>query len=86
MSKEKSNTTSSQTEVMPSFTQEVEKEAYLMIKDYGKVEAEKVAIEYANDWVEEINSLEYYDGEKIKRMNNRKMYWLTVANVIKNWT
>jgi len=35
--------------VMPSLIQEVEKEAYLMINAYGKVEAEKVAIGYAND-------------------------------------
>lgn len=71
--------------VMPSFIQEVEKEAYIMINAYGKIEAEKVAIGYANDWVKEINELKYYDGEKIKRMDDRKRYWLTVASAIKNW-
>ena len=71
--------------VMPSFIQEVEKEAYIMINAYGKIEAEKVAIGYANDWVKEINELKYYDGEKIKRMDDRKWYWLTVASAIKNW-
>ena len=70
--------------VMPSFIQEVEKEAYIMINAYGKIEAEKVAIGYANDWVKEINELKYYDGEKIKRMDDRKWYWLTVASAIKN--
>lgn len=71
--------------VMPSFIQEVEKEAYIMINAYGKIEAEKVAIGYTNDWVKEINELKYYDGEKIKRMDDRKWYWLTVASAIKNW-
>lgn len=71
--------------VMPSFIQEVEKEAYLMINAYGKVEAEKVAVGYANDWVKEINALKHYDGEKIKRMDDRKWFWLTVASAIKNW-
>lgn len=71
--------------VMPSFIQEVEKEAYIMINAYGKIEAEKVAIGYAKFWVKEINELKYYDGEKIKRMDDRKWYWLTVASAIKNW-
>ena len=71
--------------VMPSFIQEVEKEAYIMINAYGKKEAEKVAIGYANDWIKEINELKHYDGEKIKRMDDRKWYWLTVASAIKNW-
>lgn len=71
--------------VMPSFIQEVEKEAYLMINAYGKIKAEKVAVGYANDWVKEINALKHYDGEKIKRMDDRKWYWLTVASAIKNW-
>lgn len=71
--------------VMSSFIQEVEKEAYLMINAYGKIGAEKVAIGYANDWIKEINELKYYDGEKIKRMDDRKWYWLTVASAIKNW-
>lgn len=55
-----------------SFTQEVEKKAYLMINAYGKIEAEKVARGYANDWNKEINELKHYDGEKIKRMDDRK--------------
>jgi len=71
--------------VMPSFIQEVEKEAYLMMQKYGKAEAEKVAVGYANDWVKEINELPHYNGEKIKRMDDRKWYWLTVASAIKNW-
>lgn len=71
--------------VMPSFIQEVEKEAYLMIKKYGKAEAEKVAVGYANDWIKEINELKHYNGENIKRMDYRKWYWLTVASAIKNW-
>ena len=73
--------------------QEVEKEAYLMLNAYGKIEAEKVAIGYANDWIKVINELKYYDsekikridGEKIKRRDDRKLYWLTVASAIKNW-
>lgn len=72
--------------VIPSFTQEVEKKAYLMINAYGKIEAEKVAVGYANDWNKEIYELEHYDGEKIRRMDARKGYWLTVASAIKNWT
>lgn len=71
--------------VIPSFIHEVEKKAYLMINAYGKIEAEKVAVGYANDWNKEINELKHYDGEKIKRMNDRKWYWLTVASAIKNW-
>jgi hypothetical protein len=71
--------------VIPSFTQEVEKEAYLMINAYGKIEAENVAVGYANGWIKEINELKHYDGEKIKRMDDRKWYWLTVASAIKNW-
>ncbi len=68
-----------------SFTQEVEKKAYLMINAYGKIEAEKVAVGYANDWIKEINELKRIDSEKIKRMDDRKWYWLTVASAIKNW-
>ena len=68
-----------------NFTQEVEKEAYLMINAYGKIEAEKIAVGYANDWIKEINELKHYDSEKIKRMDDRKWYWLTVASTIKNW-
>ena len=79
--------------VIPSFVQEVEKKAYLMINAYGKIEAEKVAIGYANDWIKVINELKSYDSEKIKRidsekikrMDDRKWYWLTVASAIKNW-
>ncbi len=71
--------------VIPSFIQEVEKKAYLMINAYGKTKAEKVAVGYANDLNKEINELKHYDGEKIKRMNDRKWYWLTVASTIKNW-
>ena len=71
--------------VTPSFTQEVEKEAYLMVNAYGKIEAEKVARGYANDYHKEINELKHYDGEKIKRMDDKKWYWLTVASAIKNW-
>lgn len=72
--------------VVSNFIQEVEKEAYLMIQKYGKAKAEKVAVGYANDWVREINELPYYNGEKIKRMDDRKWYWLTVSNAIKNWS
>lgn len=72
-------------DVMPSFIQGVEKEAYLMINAYGKMEAEKVAIAYANEWIKEINELKHYDGEKVKRMDDRKWYWLTVGSTIKNW-
>lgn len=68
-----------------SITQEVKKEAYLMINAYGKIEAEKVAVGYASGWIKEINELKHYDGEKIKRMDDRKWYWLTVASAIKNW-
>lgn len=71
--------------VMPSFIQEVEKEAYLMINAYGKIEAEKVAVGYANYRIKEINELKHYDGEKIKRMDDKKWFWLTVASAIKNW-
>ena len=71
--------------VIPSFIQEVEKKAYLMINAYGKIEAEKVAVGYANDLNKEINELKHYDSEKIKRMDDRKLYWLTVASAIKNW-
>lgn len=69
---------------MPSFIQEVEKEAYLMIQKHGKAEAKKVAVLYANECVKEIKELPYYNGEKIKRINDRKMYWLTVASAIEN--
>lgn len=68
-----------------SFIQEVEKEAYLMINAYGKIEAEKVAVGYANYLIKEINELKHYDGEKIKRMDDKKWFWLTVASAIKNW-
>jgi hypothetical protein len=71
---------------IPSFIQEVEQQAYLMINAYGRVEAETIAIIIANSWIKEINELKHYDGEKIKRMDDRKWYWLTVASAIKNWT
>jgi hypothetical protein len=71
--------------VMPSFIQEVEKEAYLMIKKYGKENAEKIAIGYANDWIKNINTLPYYDKDKVSSMDIKKWYWLTVASAIKNW-
>ena len=71
--------------VMPSFIQEVEKEVYLMINAYGKLEAEKVAIGYAKDCIKDINELPYYDKEKVSSMSSKKWYWLTVASAIKNW-
>lgn len=70
---------------IPSFIQEVETEAYLMINAYGKLEAEKVAIGYANDLIKDINELPYYDKEKVSSMSSKKWYWLTVASAIKNW-
>ena len=89
MSKEQNNQKENEAlhigRVMPSFIQEVEKEAYLMINAYGKFEAEKVAIGYANDWIKDINELPYYDKEKVSSMSNKKWYWLTVASAIKNW-
>jgi hypothetical protein len=71
--------------VMPSFIQEVEKEAYLMIKKYGKEYAEKTAIGYANDLIKDINALPYYDKDKVSSIDSKKWYWLTVASAIKNW-
>jgi len=70
--------------VIPSFIQEVEKEAYSMINTYGKLEAEKFAIGYANDWIKDINALPFYDKDKVSSMDSKKWYWLTVASAIKN--
>ena len=69
-----------------SFTQEVEKKAYLMINAYGRIEAEKVARGYAKDWFKEKNKLKHYDAEKLERMADKMWYWLTVTRAIKNWT
>lgn len=56
-----------------------------MIKKYGKENAEKIAIGYANDWIKNINTLPYYDKDKVSSMDIKKWYWLTVASAIKNW-
>ena len=65
-----------------TYIQKIERDAYLMIKEYGKIDAEKIAVSYAKDWIKEINKLEQYDIEKIKRMEDRKWYWFAVATTI----
>lgn len=50
--------------VMPSYLQEVEKEAYMMIQKYGKKRAEEEATLNAERYIKDINNLEYYNAEK----------------------
>ena len=56
--------------VMPSYLQEVEKEAYMIIQKYGKKRAEEEAILTAKSYIEDINNLEYYDAEKNRFVGN----------------
>lgn len=51
-------------DVMPSYLQEVEKEAYMMIQKYGKKRAKEEAILTAESYIEDINNLKYYNAEK----------------------
>lgn len=67
---------------MPSYLQEVEKEAYLMIRKYGKKRAEEEAILTAESYIEDINNLEYYNAEKIALWDKRKFFWLEVAKCV----
>lgn len=71
--------------VMPSYLQEVEKEAYRMIEKYGKKRAEEEAILTAESYIEDINNLEYYNAEKIDLWDKRKFFWLEVAKCVRNW-
>lgn len=71
--------------VMPSYLQEVEKEAYTMIQKYGKKLAEEEAILTAESYIDDINNLEHYDAEKIDRWDNRKWFWIEVAKCVRNW-
>lgn len=73
-------------DVMPSYLQEVEKEAYMMIQKYGKKRAEEVATLNAERYIEDINNLKYYNAEKIDLWNKRKFFWFEVAMRINNWT
>ena len=73
-------------DVMPSYLQEVEKEAYMMIQKYGKKRAEEVATLNAERYIEDINNLDYYNAEKIDLWNKRKFFWFEVAKRINNWT
>ena len=71
--------------VIPSYLQEVEKEASTMIQKYGKKRAEEEAILNAESYIEDINSLKYYNAEKIDLWDKRKFFWLEVAKCVRNW-
>jgi len=71
--------------VMPSYLQQVEKEAYSMIHRYGKKRAEEEAILTAESYIDDINNLEHYDADKIDKWDKRKFFWLEVAMKISNW-
>lgn len=71
--------------VMPSYLQEVEKEAFIMIQKYGKKRAEEEAILIAESYIEDINNLEYYNAEKIDLWDKRKFFWLEVVKCVRDW-
>ncbi len=71
--------------VMPSYLQQVEKEAYSMIQRYGKKRAEEEAILTAESYIDDINNLEHYDADKIDALDKRKFFWFEVAMKISNW-
>lgn len=71
--------------VMPSYLQEVEKEAYRMIEKYGKKRAEEEAILTAESYIEDINNLKYYNAKIIDLWDQRKFFWLEVAKCVRNW-
>jgi hypothetical protein len=71
--------------VMPSYLQQVEKEAYGMIQKYGKKRAKGEAILTAESYIDDINNLEYYDANKIDVWDKSKFFWLDVAMKISNW-
>lgn len=69
--------------VMSSYLQEVEKEAYGMIQKYDKKRAYEEAILNAEGYIEDINNLEYYNAEKIDLCNKRKFFWFEVAKCVR---
>jgi len=71
--------------IMPSYLQEVEKDAYMMTQKYGKKHAEEEAILNAEGYIEDINNLEYYNAEKIDLWDKRKFFWFEVAMCVRNW-
>ena len=71
--------------IMPSYLQEVEKDAYMMTQKYGKKHAEEEAILNAEGYIEDINNLKYYDAEKVDLWDKRKFFWFEVAMCIRNW-
>ncbi len=71
-------------DVIPSYLQEVEKEAYTMIQKYGKKRAKEEAILIAESYIEDINNLKYYNAEKIDLWDMRKFFWLEVVKCVRN--
>lgn len=72
--------------IIPSYLQDVEKEAYMMIQKYGVKLAEEEAVLIAESYIGYIFNLKYYNAEKIYLWDTRKFYWLEVAKCVRNWT
>lgn len=72
--------------VLPSYLQEVEKEAYMIIQMYGKKRAEEKVTLIAESYIKDINNLKYYNAEKIDLWDKRKFFWFEVAKCVRNWT
>jgi len=71
--------------VMPSYSQRVEKEAYEMIKKYGKIQAIIECENHINDRRKEINEMMYYDADKITACQDTINYFSYVQLAIHNW-
>jgi hypothetical protein len=63
---------------------QIEKEAYLMNKKYGKEKAIQEAKNIAESYIKDIEALPYFDVEKIDKWRFKKMFWLSVASKIEN--
>lgn len=71
--------------VKPSFRPEIERGAADMISKYGKEKAYKNALSCKESYITDIETLQYYDGDKIKRWQDKAWEWHEIAQCIKNW-
>jgi hypothetical protein len=60
----------------------IDKEAYLMIKKYGYEKAQNEAILTAESYIDDISKLTHYDKDRIKSLDDSKMFWLSVGSKI----
>lgn len=67
---------------MNNYSLQVEKEAYEMVKRYGKNIAKNMARGTAEMYNEDIKKLKLYDPHRINHLQNQMFFWADVARCI----